>query len=123
MVTIILVKQNPEAIGAHPDGDKSSPEIAEIQKSQTNLQVYKEFLTSKAFWSVVLTFGMMNGVYSAMITHLPSYLTMDLGFSLYDASYALGVAGGFAILGKVVFGWLMDHFDAKFTFLLLYYLF
>jgi MFS family permease len=116
--TIVLVKQSPEAVGLHPDGGKSSTEIVEIQKSQTNLQVYREFLTSKAFWSVVLTFGMMNGVYSAMITHLPSYLTMDLGFSLYDASYALGVAGGFAILGKVVFGWLMDHFDAKVTVML-----
>ncbi len=116
--TIMLVKQTPAMIGQYPDGDKSASEAVDARVPQTNIQVYKEFLTSKEFWSVVLTFGMMNGVYSAMITHLPSYLTMDLGFTLYDASYALGVAGGFAIMGKIIFGWLMDHFDAKVTVML-----
>jgi len=116
--TIFLVKQDPASIGQYEDGDNAPVEQIVAKAPQTNVEVYKEFLTSKEFWSVVLTFGMMNGVYSAMITHLPSYLTVDLGFTLYDASYALGVAGAFAILGKVVFGWLMDHFDAKVTVML-----
>jgi MFS family permease len=116
--TTFLVKQSPQSIGEYPDGDEAPEVQAEVKAKETNFQVYKEFVTSKEFWSVVLTFGMMNGVYSAMITHLPSYLTSDLGYSLYDASYALGVAGAFAILGKVVFGWMMDHFDAKVTVML-----
>ena len=57
----------------------------------------------------------MNGVYSAMITHLPTYLTSERGFELLQASYLLGVAGGFAIAGKVVLGWMMDHLSAKVT--------
>jgi len=116
--TIFLVKQEPASIGQYADGDTSPEEQVVAQAPQTNVEIYKEFLTSKEFWSVVLTFGMMNGVYSAMITHLPNYLTADLGFTLYDASYALGVAGAFAIAGKIVFGWLMDHFDAKVTVML-----
>ncbi|MCB1646350.1 MAG: MFS transporter [Pseudomonadales bacterium] len=117
--TVFLVKQEPADIGQFPDGD-SQPGIlaATPQAQQTNLEVYREFLTSREFWTVVLTFGTMNGVYSALITHLPNYFKGDLGFSLYDASYALGIAGACAIGGKIVWGWLMDHFDAKFTVLI-----
>ncbi|MBD3647889.1 MAG: MFS transporter, partial [Pseudomonadales bacterium] len=121
--TLILVKQDPSVIGQYPDGDdappprpagQTTPEDSTPQQEGV-IQVYKEFLTSRAFWSVVITFTLMNGVYSALMTHLPSYLTSELSFDIYDASYALGVAGGVAIAGKVVFGWLMDHFDAKNT--------
>lgn len=117
-VTLWLVKQDPASVGAWPDGD---PEPADPRPAPTAaagigvVATYREFLTSRAFWSVVITFGLMNGVYSAMITHLPAYLTRELDYDLYDASIALGVAGGFAIAGKIVFGWLMDHFDAKRT--------
>jgi MFS family permease len=85
------------------------------EKKTGLIATYREFLTSKAFWSVVLTFGLMNGVYSAMITHLPTYLTSERHFDLYQASYVLGVAGAFAIGGKVVLGWMMDHLNAKTT--------
>ncbi|MDZ7683693.1 MAG: MFS transporter [Gammaproteobacteria bacterium] len=118
--TWLLVKQEPSVIGQYPDGDaEPPPEVMNAPTTppvvQTSLEVYKEFLTSKAFWSVVLTFTLMNGVYSALITHLPSYLTEELPYDLYDASYVLGVAGGFAIVGKIVFGWMMDHLSAKVT--------
>jgi len=114
-LTLIVVKQKPADIGQSPDGDESAPEIALVALPQTGKQIYIEFLTSKAFWSVVLTFTLMGGVYSAMITHLPSYLTTELDFDLYDASYVLSIAGVFAIVGKVVFGWLMDHFPPRIT--------
>lgn len=117
--TWFLVKQEPAVIGQYPDGDP-----APVQPVQTKTvdgdsaglkATYWEFLSSKAFWSIVITFGLMNGVYSAMITHLPTYLTSELSYDLYDASYLLGIAGGFAIAGKVVLGWMMDRFNAKAT--------
>ncbi len=129
-LTIWLVKQDPSVMGQSPDGDSDSivsqvvqpePETVAEQQAESEtgfVATYKEFLTSKAFWSVVITFGLMNGVYSAMITHLPNYLSRELDFDLYDASFVLGIAGVAAIVGKVVFGWLMDHFDAKRTVLL-----
>ncbi len=121
-----MVKQTPEELGQHPDGDLEPPaeppgsadaaSAADTTQSDGSLfTTYREFLTSKAFWSVVITFGLMNGVYSAMITHLPTYMTTELGFSLYDASYLLGIAGGFAIGGKLVWGWMMDNMNARLT--------
>jgi len=57
----------------------------------------------------------MNGVYSDMVTHLPNYLTTEFNFTLYEASYLLGLSGVAAIVGKVVFGWMMDNWDARLT--------
>ncbi len=126
-VTWFLVKQQPSDLGQYPDGDVApgvvmeagnivapqSSSAAVTKPGSFKLSVYREFLGSKAFWSVVLTFGLMNGVYSAMITHLPTYLTQELDFTLFDASYVLGTAGAFSIGGKLVFGYLMDHMNAK----------
>jgi MFS family permease len=121
-LTLWLVKQDPSSVGQYPDGAKEPPNFHQTVQQQASesgfVATYKEFLTSKAFWSVVITFGLMNGVYSAMITHLPNYLIRELGFDLYDASFVLGVAGASAIAGKITFGWLMDHFDAKKTVML-----
>lgn len=116
--TLLIVRQKPQDMGQHADGDATAvtPAPAPAATAQTSLvATYREFLTSKAFWSVVLTFGLMNGVYSAMATHLPTYVTTELGFDLYDGAFLLTVAGGFAIAGKVVFGWMMDRLAAKFT--------
>lgn len=123
-MTLWLVKQDPSVVGQYPDGANEPPVFHQTVPQQAMdsepgfIATYKEFLTSKAFWSVVITFGLMNGVYSAMITHLPNYLIRELDFDLYDASFVLGVAGASAIAGKIAFGWLMDHFDAKKTVML-----
>lgn len=118
-LTLFVMKQRPSDLGLYPDGDEAPPvvdtEVKLTPAAPTGLAVYKEFLTNKSFWSIVLTFTLMNGVYSAMATHLPAYLTTEFDFSLLDASYFLGGTGIAAIAGKVVFGWLMDHWDAKLT--------
>ncbi|NKB98673.1 MAG: MFS transporter [Pseudomonadales bacterium] len=122
-LTIMLVRQRPSDIGATIDGlpepekvgDESS--IPETPEGGV-LQTYKEFLTSKAFWSVVLTFGLMNGVYSAMATHLPTYISTELEFTISDGAWLLSFAGMFAIAGKIVFGWMMDNVSSKITVML-----
>ena len=118
-LTLFVVRQQPGDIGQHPDGDPEPVEllapITEKEEEATGIAVYKEFLTTKAFWSVVITFTLMNGVYSAMVTHLPNYLTTEFNFTIYEASYILGISGIAAIAGKVVFGWMMDHWDARYT--------
>ena len=131
-LTFTVVKQHPDDLGQNPDGDTApaidpipGPDLTSASTDQSvdsaasgkesGFSVYREFLSSKAFWSVVITFGLMNGVYSAMITHLPTYTTTEIGFDLYQASYLLGIAGAFAIIGKIVWGWMMDHMNAKLT--------
>lgn len=116
-LTLFVVRQEPADIGQFPDGDPEPVDIPPVPANEepVGFAVYREFLTNKAFWSVIITFSLMNGVYSAMVTHLPNYLTTEFDFSLYDASYLLGLTGAAAIAGKVVFGWMMDHWDARMT--------
>lgn len=116
--TWLLVRQTPEEIGQSVDGVPGPPPgiVPPAAAATTGLRAtYLEFLTNKAFWSVVLTFGLMNGVYSAMATHLPTYVSTELDYDIYDGAFLLTVAGGFAIGGKVVFGWMMDNLPAKTT--------
>lgn len=117
-----LVRQEPADIGQVPDGiatpvpaQKDPAPAAGSPHEPGLVATYREFLASKAFWSVVLTFGLMNGVYSAMITHLPTYLSTERAFTLQQAAWVLSAAGGAAIAGKLVFGYLMDHMNAKAT--------
>lgn len=116
-VTLLLVRQQPADMGQHPDGLEPEPDkpVPEVVEEGSAWETYKGILTNKAFWSVVLTFGLMNGVYSAMATHLPTYMSTELDFTISDAAWLLSLAGGFAIGGKVVFGWMMDNLPAKVT--------
>ena len=118
-LTLLLVRQKPDDIGETVDGEGLKGEVLASAKPAPRegsvLQTYREFLTSKAFWSVVLTFGLMNGVYSAMATHLPTYVSTELNYTITEGAYLLTFAGFFAVAGKVVFGWMMDNVSAKLT--------
>ncbi|MEM7221178.1 MAG: MFS transporter [Pseudomonadota bacterium] len=125
-LTWLVVRNRPEDYGLWPDG-ATDPPVAQpaaesVPKGEGRFALvyatYREFLASRAFWSVVITFGLMNGVYSAMITHLPSYLTSEHGYSLGEAALALTCAGGAAIGGKILMGWMMDNWPAKVTVML-----
>jgi MFS family permease len=117
--TVWLVRQKPEDLDLQPDGDSAPINLRTgdptAQQTDSDWQTYRLILSSRAFWSVVLTFGLMNGVYSAMATHLPTYVISELDFSLYQGARLLTIAGGFAIAGKVVFGAMMDRLNARFT--------
>ena len=122
-LTLLLVKQRPSDIGATVDGIpvpemvRAEPTVSETSEGGV-METYKEFLTSKPFWSVVLTFGLMNGVYSAMATHLPTYISTELDFTITDGAWLLSFAGLFAISGKILFGWMMDNLSPKLTVML-----
>ena len=113
-LSIFMVKQHPTDIGQTVDGLPANPmPVSMPAPPDPSRSLYVEFLTNKAYWSVILTFGLMNGVFSAMVTHLPNYMTTELSFDLYTAASLLTVAGVFAILGKLLFGWMMDALPAK----------
>ena len=127
-LTLLLVRQRPEDMGERADGlpargdnlsaeviqgSDQMPQMSEQSQEERGLRTYKEILSSKAFWSVVLTFGLMNGVYSAMATHLPAYVSTELEFTIADGAWLLSFAAFFAIAGKIIFGWMMDNVAAK----------
>ena len=54
---------------------------------------------------------------SSLLTHLPTYMTKELSYSLYEASYLLGFVGVVTMVSKIFWGAVIDKARAKFTLL------
>jgi MFS family permease len=104
----LLVKQR--------QGDFANNGSSEAAVSEQNwthrLAAYQTFARSPQFWTVVLVFGLMAGVFSGLNLHLFLHY-MDLGLSDYQAATVLSVTAGLAIVSKPLFGWLSDRWSAR----------
>ena len=111
-VILIWVVTKPEDIGQLPDGEiieKDKPPVAvEPQTEWTSSAILK----STNFWLIALTFAILVGVFQAILIHLVPQL-MDMGFEIEQAAFVLSVAATLGVLGKVVFGWLIDNFHPR----------
>ncbi|MBV1914022.1 MAG: MFS transporter [Pseudomonadales bacterium] len=113
-VVLLWVITKPEDVGQLPDGEiieNDAPPVAiEPQTEWTSSAILK----SSNFWLIALTFAILVGVFQAILIHLVPQL-MDMGYNIEQAAFALSVAATLGVLGKVVFGWLIDNFHPQFA--------
>ena len=113
-VVLLWVITKPEDVGQLPDGEiieNDAPPVAvEPQTEWTSSAI----LRSSNFWLIALTFAILVGVFQAILIHLVPQL-MDMGYNIEQAAFALSVAATLGVLGKVVFGWLIDNFHPRFA--------
>ena len=113
-VILIWVVTKPEDIGQLPDGEiieKDKPTVVvEPQTEWTSSAILK----SSNFWLIALTFAILVGVFQAILIHLVPQL-MDMGFQIEQAAFALSIAAILGVLGKLVFGWLIDNFHPSYA--------
>jgi MFS family permease len=88
---IVFLRRSPEDMNLHPDGEPLVPEISSPENrsklSATQRQALeadvvwsrKEVLHTKAFWLLVLTFGIVSVGIAGLNLHLFSFVT-DLGY-------------------------------------------
>ncbi|MBL4584500.1 MAG: MFS transporter [Pseudomonadales bacterium] len=111
-VILIWVVTKPEDIGQLPDGEiiaPNAPVAAVVPQTQWTTSA---ILKSTNFWLIALTFSILIGVFQAILLHMvPQF--MDMGFDIEEAAFALSVAATLGVLGKVVFGWLIDNFHPR----------
>ena len=101
----------PEDVDQLPDGrrlDAPPPAAAAIDVHWST----REMLAARNFWLLALCFGLAFASLSAVLIHLPPYAA-DLGFSRYQAAWALSVSAFAGMLGKPVFGSLVDRADPR----------
>jgi len=106
-----FVITNPEAIGERPDGDAPDappPPAAAVDVHWST----REMLRAPNFWAIALAFGLSFACLSAVLIHLPPYAA-DLGFSSYQAAALLSASAFAGMLGKPVFGTLVDRGDPR----------
>ena len=111
-VILFWVITRPEDIGQLPDGeiieDDAPPAPVQPQTEWTTAAI----LRSRNFWLIALTFSILVGVFQAILIHLVPQL-MDKGFDIEQAAFVLSVAAVLGVLGKVVFGWLIDNYHPR----------
>ncbi len=105
-LVIAVVVDRPEDLGLSPDGNVGAPPAPAPQFTSA------EIVASRAFWCILLTFGLAIFAVSAMLTHLVPHLT-DSGLDAYRAASLLSLAAGCGIGGKVAFGRIADTIDPR----------
>ena len=123
--TILVVRDKPQDMGLHPDGivpdesdldhDQNAP--AEEVKEEFGLAAYKEIIRSSTYWNVIAIYLLIGAMLSSLLTHLPTYMTKELSYTLYEASYLLGFVGLVMMVSKLFWGAVIDKVRAKFTLL------
>jgi len=112
VVPIVLkfVVSKPEDIGLYPDGAPGpTGPLTPIKPAST-----REFLSNPNFWVLVAILGLLFCIQSATLIHMIPQLT-DRGMSLVAASFIASATAGFGILGKLIYGSLVDRWDVRYA--------
>lgn len=107
----IWAVNRPEDVGLQPDGapppDPATPAHATDRPWRT-----RELLREPRFWAISLAFSLSFCSVSAVLIHLVPHAT-DLGIEPVRAAWLLSTCAGAGVLGKVVFGRLVDRVDPR----------
>lgn len=121
----LLMRHRPEPYGYLPDGDpppSATPQAQAAATPQTPLRpgpaeevdwAPLDALRTWAFWGIGLTFTMRHLVTGSVAVHLLPYLIERE----MTAEVAATVVGAMALVGapgRVIFGWLGDHYDKRY---------
>ena len=107
-VVLRFVITKPEDIGLRPDG---ATETTVMPPPKPALRT-GEFIREPNFWFLVLTIGLLFCIQSATLIHMVPRLT-DMGIDLVSASFIASTTAFFGILGKVIYGALVDRWDVR----------
>ncbi|HSG90770.1 MAG TPA: MFS transporter [Pseudomonadales bacterium] len=108
-VVMAFVVSSPEDIGLGPDGDHYSVDDPPRKRVQASTGA---LLKERNFWMTTLAVGFLFCAMGATLTHMVPRVT-DLGFTLLQAAPILSFGAGAGVLGKVIFGWIVDRLDPR----------
>ncbi|MBT4493087.1 MAG: MFS transporter [Gammaproteobacteria bacterium] len=105
-----LVISRPEDIGLLPDGAETR---TALPPNKPKLHT-KEFLSNPNFWYLSVSLGMLLCIQSATLIHMVPRLT-DRGLDLISASFVASSTAFFGVMGKLIYGWLVDRVDVRYA--------
>jgi MFS family permease len=120
-LAVTVVRSRPADLGLLPDGDPvASPGTApapdqatEAAEELPGLELAGAFKTS-ALWMLVVCHFLWVFAGLSIVAHVHAFLT-DEGFSSDAAAWALGLAIGVSVVGRVLFGLLADALPKKYV--------
>ena len=121
---IVFMRRSPEDMGLHPDGaqgpSSALPSGRETKLSAAQRQALAadvpwsqaELLRTRAFWLIVVTFGIANVGVAGLNLHIFAYVT-DIGYSALAAATVMSIIA-FTQLGSILFwGFISERVDIR----------
>jgi MFS family permease len=106
----VFVRTRPSDLGQEADGVARAAAAAGAGELR-GLPVRRAVATA-TFWMLVGIFVLQLVGVSALNFHFVPFATQEAGFSSQQAAFFYGLAVGFSILGRLLFGWLADRWPA-----------
>jgi MFS family permease len=106
-----VVVTRPEDVGQHPDGGVR-PDGDPAPGGQGPIWTAGAILQAPRFWLIALPFALTFSALSSVLIHLAPRAA-DLGLAGYQPAHVLSAAAGAGVIGKLVFGWLVDRFEPR----------
>jgi sugar phosphate permease len=109
---IFLVRNDPSEADTVPDGRKFEQDQSEQEVTGllSGISV-RDAMKSPIFYLLAFSTGVMWFCITGVVQHQSIYLVRDIGIPLRDFSNILVLYFVSSVVGKVLFGWLSDHFD------------
>lgn len=128
-----VIREHPEDMGLSPEGDGPAPALSPgnaVSDSAarvapltngTNDYTLKEAVSSSSFWFMALAFFFQGVSHSTVTVHTIPALT-DVGIPVEQAAYSIGLLTLVSIIGRLSFGYLGDHINKRYLFMVSYIL-
>lgn len=102
-----LVVRRPEDLGEFPDGDPTSAPPAEAP-----VVPLRAILGEADFWLIATIFGVGTSAAATMMSNLVPFAG-SLGVEPGQAAYVLSSMSAFSLMGRILFGTLVDRLDTR----------
>jgi sugar phosphate permease len=111
--SLFLIRSRPEDKGLLPDGDLIKTETASAPSSPTQdaSLTLSQVLRMPAFYILAFTTGSLWFCMNGILQHQAIFMNTELGVGMNTVPVIVSVLFGFSILGKILIGYLGDHFD------------
>jgi MFS family permease len=121
---LLFVRRSPEDLGLEPDGRKTGtahPAPTENQTAQRNFTrpdrtpqswTRTEAARTRAFWLLVITFGISSVGVTGLNLHVYPYVT-DIGYSPAIAATVMSVIASMQLASPLVWGLLAERIDPR----------
>lgn len=111
---LMFVKDSPEEMGLSPDGDEGGVEIKNSSSPLETIWTAREAIRNPVFWLASLGLFLVYGTVFGTLSHEVPFMR-DMGISSEKAAIILGFTAGIGVIGKLVYGYLMDKLSPRFV--------
>ena len=110
---IFLIRSRPEDKGLSPDGDPpktAAPDSPVSQATHAGMTL-KEAVRTPAFYILAFATGSLWFCMNGIVQHQTIFMSSELGLTMDTLPVVISAIFWFAIIGKLLIGYLSDHFD------------